>query len=225
MLIAHRGGQPENTLEAFEKCVRIRSHGIEFDVWQTSDGEFIVTHDAYLDGHQVSLQTLDEIRKLKPTIPTLKETLDVIEQTAIVTKNQIPLLNIEMKPFKIANQLSSWLYDYIVESQTYSVFDFVVTSFLHTEIEAFHTAFPEMRVGWIMACFPVNLVKTLQNHPYVSLIVLGRNAVCYEYIKKLRQDLKIQESAVEIWVYCSKGDNETDLDQLWECGVIAYISD
>lgn len=61
ILIAHRGSRvinhnPENTLAAFEEALQVEAHGIELDIWLTTDGELAVFHDRKLerliDSHQ-----------------------------------------------------------------------------------------------------------------------------------------------------------------------------
>ncbi len=64
VLIAHRGSQvvnhyPENTLPAFEEALQVEAHGIELDIWLTSDGELAVFHDRNLDRLIGSHQQID----------------------------------------------------------------------------------------------------------------------------------------------------------------------
>lgn len=51
-LCAHRGfctAAPENSLPAFEAAVALGADEIEFDLWETADGEIVSTHDETLD--------------------------------------------------------------------------------------------------------------------------------------------------------------------------------
>ncbi len=82
--IAHRGFTkvfPDNTLEAFEAAIEIRVDGIEFDVRETADNEFVVFHDSRLQGEDIDKMSLAEIRSVKLKekfeISTLEETLDL----------------------------------------------------------------------------------------------------------------------------------------------------
>lgn len=70
--IAHRGGTfeaPENTLFAFKRAFAQGAHAIEFDIWETADGELVVHHDETVDrrtdetGH-ISEYTLTELKEL-----------------------------------------------------------------------------------------------------------------------------------------------------------------
>ncbi len=96
--IAHRGLSslaPENTLAAFQLAVDNDFWGVECDVWQTKDGEFVISHDESLKkmcgvDEKVTELTLEEI-KMHPIIkgngleeypgeyiPSLREYLDVV---------------------------------------------------------------------------------------------------------------------------------------------------
>jgi glycerophosphoryl diester phosphodiesterase len=94
LVVAHRGASgeaPENTLPAFELARAQQADAVEFDVRVTSDGHFVVIHDATVDrttngrGEVVAL-TLAEIRALDAgswfdpafagtRVPTLAEVL------------------------------------------------------------------------------------------------------------------------------------------------------
>jgi len=94
--IAHRGFTrqfPDNTLEAFEAAIELGADGIEFDVQETADNEFIIHHDPQVSGADISGLTLPDIRdiRLENTyrIPTLEETLDLCRGKII--------LNVELK--------------------------------------------------------------------------------------------------------------------------------
>jgi len=82
--IAHRGFTkkfPDNTLEAFEAAIEIGVDGVEFDVQETADHEFVIFHDSQLLGTEIRELTLAQIEKIKLKnkykIPTLEETLDL----------------------------------------------------------------------------------------------------------------------------------------------------
>ncbi len=70
-LCAHRGFStvaPENSMPAFGAAIALNASEIEFDLWETKDGEIVSMHDASLDrvssgtGYVWDL-TLDEIKK------------------------------------------------------------------------------------------------------------------------------------------------------------------
>jgi glycerophosphoryl diester phosphodiesterase len=99
-LYAHRGASakaPENSLAAFEVALADGANALELDVHRTSDGHFVVAHDA--DGARIAGRDeriadvgLDEIRRWKTgteSIPTLGELLDAFPRTP---------LSIDLKP-------------------------------------------------------------------------------------------------------------------------------
>jgi glycerophosphoryl diester phosphodiesterase len=73
MVIAHRGDwrhAPENSLQAFENCIKQEVDAIEVDISETKDGELIVMHDATLNRTtngtgKIADHTLQEIKSLK----------------------------------------------------------------------------------------------------------------------------------------------------------------
>jgi glycerophosphoryl diester phosphodiesterase len=92
LVLAHRGARrraPENTLEAFSVALAEGADGVELDVHHTADGEVVVHHDADAPGLGVLVHlTFDEIRAVRPEIPTLVEALEVCAGR---------IVNVEMK--------------------------------------------------------------------------------------------------------------------------------
>ena len=105
LIVAHRGASavaPENTLAAFQRAIENGAEGIEFDVRLAGDGVPVVVHDPTLDrtarrSTRVSDLTSNELSQIdvgtsfnhanpelatpefeKQTIPTLRETLDLL---------------------------------------------------------------------------------------------------------------------------------------------------
>lgn len=99
-LIAHRGlssSAPENTLSAFKLACDAGFWGVECDIFQSGDGEFIITHDENLErmcGVNVDVTSIpvEEIKKYpvnsgnnislypKERIPTLEEYLSLLSE-------------------------------------------------------------------------------------------------------------------------------------------------
>lgn len=109
MVYAHRGASayaPENTVSAFKKALDLKADGIEIDIHLTKDNEIVVTHDGVL-GRTSNLRgpvnklTLMQLKEgdfggwfsdefADERIPTLEETLKLLDQTGVI-------LNIEIK--------------------------------------------------------------------------------------------------------------------------------
>ncbi len=52
LVYSHRGGRalwPENTLYAYQKSLELKVDFVDMDIQMSKDGEFVVTHDAYLN--------------------------------------------------------------------------------------------------------------------------------------------------------------------------------
>ena len=87
-VIAHRGehlAHPENTLPAIEAAIAIGVDWVEIDVRTTSDGKFVLMHDAKVDRTTngkgpVASMSFDDIRKLDAgaKVPTLDEALSLM---------------------------------------------------------------------------------------------------------------------------------------------------
>jgi glycerophosphoryl diester phosphodiesterase len=87
--VGHRGAKAyevENTLESFQKAIRLGANAVEFDVRKTKDGKLIVIHDDTLKrvfdkDVPVNQTTLKELKQLSENkIPTLTEALQFIDK-------------------------------------------------------------------------------------------------------------------------------------------------
>ncbi len=105
--VAHRGhwqNNPENSLPAFESCIRSGIDMIELDVQKTLDGHLVVIHDKSVNrmtegSGKVAEMTLKELQSLKlrnrqgrekeeltiHTIPTLLNTMEYLSGKICVT--------------------------------------------------------------------------------------------------------------------------------------------
>lgn len=151
-LIGHRGMGPtnlytqftqfpENTLESFKEAILLGADGLEFDVFQSKDGHFIIIHDDELwknvygierDGSQlplletsktyrVSQKTRSELSKLavgpnKECPPTLIECIELIEDAnrIRISLGAPPLfLNIDIKNPELSLTCFDFIKQYI----------------------------------------------------------------------------------------------------------------
>jgi glycerophosphoryl diester phosphodiesterase len=114
LVVAHRGASedfPENTLRALREAVAAKAHVVEFDVWQTRDGAWVLLHDATLDRTtdaatrfdakqvRVDERTLDEVRTLDAgawkeprfageRVPTLEEALAAVRPAVAMVERK-----------------------------------------------------------------------------------------------------------------------------------------
>lgn len=111
-VIAHRGAWkannlPQNSLASLDQAVNLGCEGSEFDVWMTSDGKLVVSHDADHEGIPIETSTLKELRKHKlangEKIPTVEEYLKK------GMKQEGTKLIFEIKPSKISTERSEEL--------------------------------------------------------------------------------------------------------------------
>lgn len=89
LVIAHRGAsatEPENTLRAFSRAIKLGADMIELDLHATRDGQVVVIHDDDLScttnlRGRVSQLSLDDVRRADAgrgeRVPTLQETLEL----------------------------------------------------------------------------------------------------------------------------------------------------
>ncbi|GGD19756.1 glycerophosphodiester phosphodiesterase [Flavobacterium orientale] len=137
--IGHRGAmghETENTIASVKKALELHVDMIEIDVFLIKGGELVVFHDEILDSltntsGRIEEFTFEELQKVivkgNHHIPTLEEVIETIDRKAP--------LNIELKgkntatpTFKLLEKCyqKGWKKD-----------DFVISSFLWEELEAF----------------------------------------------------------------------------------------
>lgn len=78
LLLGHRGTRlyaPENTIEAFDRALQDGCDGFEFDVRVTKDGQAVVCHGPSSHHRQISGCTLNDLREIAPTLPSLNDVL------------------------------------------------------------------------------------------------------------------------------------------------------
>jgi glycerophosphoryl diester phosphodiesterase len=138
--IAHRGftkNLPDNTLEAFQAATELGADGIEFDVHETADNQFIIFHDPKVDGQEIAQTTLAGIQGIrlagKYRIPTLEQTLDLC-------RNRLKML-VEIKQARSLDRLLS-----ILRTRA-ELKDVIVISFNRDLILNLATLAPEFRRG------------------------------------------------------------------------------
>jgi len=160
--IGHRGAcgyEPENTIRSFERAIACGVDMIECDVRKCKTGELVIMHDNMVNRTTngtgfVSKLTLAELQKFDAgkgeKIPTLRETLDVINRKVQV--------NIEVVQENETQEIAEVLSEYTSQKGwTYS--DFLISSYLHEELVKIKKIFPIIRIGALLDGSPLSLAK------------------------------------------------------------------
>ncbi len=178
--VGHRGAcgyEPDNTLRSFAKAIACNVDMIELDVHVCKSGELIVFHGHKLnkvvhDGGYVTQKTLTELQALDvgkgETIPTLSQVFDLMAPTNII-------INIELKGENTAQAVTDLINSY-VKDKGYSYHRFVVTSFNHYELDAFHKACPEIACGAIISGIPLGRAE-FGERVHAAYIVVDINCI------------------------------------------------
>ena len=138
-IIGHRGAgrlAPENTIKAIHAGIRAGADAVEFDVRQSRDGTFVLSHDLDLKriaglNRNIRDMSLTEIKTIDPfsgePIPTLNEALSAAGAATAV---------VEPKGDAWAEDLVRSIQDHIQRSLV------SVIAFNHLELEKFHKLLP-----------------------------------------------------------------------------------
>ena len=168
LVLAHRGGVRgthinENSLHSFKRIfIKKNVDGIECDLRRCFSGEIVITHDAILpySSMEIKNMSLDEIAD-NYDICTLYELLDLANFL-----NYQGLINLEIKEYNIAQDLS-------IELKKYPNLKFMISSFLHHEVQDtlnYFDNFHNIRFALLFASFPLTLFDTLKNTDYTIVI-------------------------------------------------------
>lgn len=164
--VAHRGYSnyaPENSIPAFELAGKIGFWGIETDICETSDGQFICMHDDTLDrttdgSGNISDYTLEQLNEFKIDsgnylntnenlkIPTLEEYLSICSQYGTVAV-------VEIKNITNYDGLLSAIINSGLEARC------IITGTIDDvkEIRARNSIIPVMTIGYTPAPYTDNL--------------------------------------------------------------------
>jgi len=170
-VFAHRGASghyPENTLAAFQAALQSNCAGVELDVF-LHHGELVVIHDRQLErttnGHgwledysSAQLQQLDAGNGQH--IPSLWQVLQLCA-------NHLEI-NIEVKDPAAGNALIALL-QRAEQELALQLPTILVSSFHHPLLQQLQQAWPALRLGILIAHYPLDLSPILQDIKAVSL--------------------------------------------------------
>ena len=152
--IGHRGAKgyvAENTYESISKAIRLGVDGVEIDVFKCASGELVLFHDKNLkeltgESGLIENLTIKELEQFlilgKYKIPTLTDVLTRIEKPLFV--------NIELKGLNTAQATSKIITD-ISKSSSWSLDNFIVSSFNWNELEQFRSIDKNTPVGVLVS--------------------------------------------------------------------------
>lgn len=162
--IAHRGFTkrlPGNTLEAFEAAIEIGVDGIECDVQETADCEFILFHDTKLVGNDITRLRSTQIREVRLenrfNIPTLEEALELC-------KTRVKLI-IDVKRLRSFDRFAR-----LLRSRP-DLDSLMVTSFDQDLVLRLSYLAPDIRKGVILdspVADPIAVIKSAQSDTIVT---------------------------------------------------------
>ncbi|MEN6292792.1 MAG: glycerophosphodiester phosphodiesterase family protein [Methanobacterium sp.] len=159
-VIAHRGAsffEPENTLRAVEKAIKMGADFVEVDVRMSKDNRLVIMHDADInrttDGKGlVKDYTLQELKRLDAgdgeTIPTLDEVIACV-------KDRVGLV-IEIKEPETEGKILEKINENKLENT-------ILTSFYHKSIKNARKMNPSVDAGIIFTCQPVDVMQMASN--------------------------------------------------------------
>lgn len=202
-IFAHRGVSghyPENTLAAIQAAIDCGVYGIEIDVFAI-DGELIVIHDRQLqrttkttgnieDYSLLQLQQLDAGNGQR--IPTLWQVLALVNNRCV--------LNIELKGHDTADRLLDLLQRASQQLGT-DCSRLLISSFHHPLLHAIKQRQPELAIGALTACIPIDYCAFATNLNAVSVH-------CDRAFVDEQMVLDAHQRALEIFVYTVNDQRE-----------------
>lgn len=170
-IFAHRGVSghyPENTLQAFAAALATGCHGIELDVFLHA-GELVVIHDRQVDRTTNGSGLLDDFSREAlfqldagngQPIPTLWQVLQLCA-------NQLEI-NIELKGHNTAAALVALL-SRAQSELGLRLETILVSSFHHPLLQQLKAMMPQIRVGVLIAHYPLDGVRIAEELSAVSI--------------------------------------------------------
>ncbi|MGB9979599.1 glycerophosphodiester phosphodiesterase [Methanobacterium sp.] len=211
-VIAHRGAsffEPENTIRAIEKAIKMGAGFVEVDVRKSKDNELVIMHDPDVNRTTngngfVKDYTLQELKELDAdqgeTIPTLDEVISCV-------KDRIGLV-IEIKEPGTEGKILEKINENNLEN-------IILTSFYHKSIKNARKINSSIDAGIIFACQPVDINQMALN--------ASANIIFPSY-KYLDEDLIKQAHKNEISVYPWTIDDDRIFEKLVEMNVDGIVT-
>lgn len=217
VIIGHRGAsglEIENTLESFEKAIKLGVDMVELDVHQCKSGHLVVFHDDTVDrltdgSGYIGEMTLAQLRKLNVQknykISTLDEVLQLINKRCKV--------NIELKGNGTGKSVALLLRRYLKQGWLPEMF--LVTSFNFYELNDFHEVLSFMPIGIIFDRLPIDYTLFAQQ--------LGVQAMMMQYAL-IAPSLIEKAKARNLRIYAWTVNKIMDAKKLIKLGVDGIVT-
>lgn len=213
LVVGHRGCaglEPENTIRAFKRAVKLGCDAIEMDIHLTKDNVPIVIHDRSVDRTTngkglISNLTSSQIKRLKCAkgegVPTLKDVIDAVGDKIFLV--------IELKE----EHTAKLVIDVIKRNGLLRKVE--LSSFWHREILQASKLDPRISTGVILSGAPINPVRLVRDAH------AKRIHVSHWYTnKELIKTLHAKRIFVDTWTL----DEQPGIDEVVSWGVDAITS-
>lgn len=218
LCFGHRGAkghEPENTLLAIEKGIKLGTHWIEVDV-QAVEGQLVIMHDYRLEGTTtgtgyVADRSLNYIRSLDAgkgqRVPLLPEVFEIVNKRAG--------LNIELKGPDTA-QLVVPIIEYYVEDRGWRYDQILVSSFDLRQLHQIRVMQPHIRIGTLVVGIPLNYARFAQE--------LGAHSI-HPHIQFVNRAFVLDAHRRGLKVFVFTVNHPEDIDRMASLGVDGVFSD
>jgi len=219
--IGHRGAKgyvAENTYESISKAIELGVDGIEIDVFKCASGELVLFHDKNLKEltgesgliENLTSKQLEQFLVLgKYKIPTLTDVLKRIEKPLFV--------NIELKGLNTAQVTSKIITD-LSKSASWSLENFIVSSFNWDELEQFRFIDKNTPVG-VLVSRSMSMSEAIEFGKKINAQAIHPN---FKLLNK-KTIKKIKNNGFKIYTWTV--NDKIDIDLMKELNVDGIISD
>ncbi|MDP7591735.1 MAG: glycerophosphodiester phosphodiesterase family protein [Litorilituus sp.] len=217
LIFAHRGAsgiEPENTLSAINAALKAEVDGIEIDIHEVDEKLFVI-HDRWLhrttsgEG-QIYHYNYQHIRSLDAgngeTVPTLDEVLNLINGRCTI--------NIELKGIRNIELLFNDI-DTAINHTDLHADQILISSFNHHLLNEIYQYRPELAIGALTACYPLDYARFAQQVNAYS-VHLHVDFISRDFVKDAHQ------RGLQVYVYTV--DELEDIETMKALGVDGIFS-
>lgn len=165
-IAGHRGAAglaPENTLASIKAALDAGVDAVEFDVRQTKDGDFVLSHDGTTTRTTGTSHKIGETatKTLMTLVLENGERIPRLEQAIKLIGKKIPII-IDVKGGGWARQMARFVEEY----QAYQI---TIISFNHNELARFHKQAPHVDVYALDHNNPFEVIYTAKKHNFTGI--------------------------------------------------------